>query len=465
ILARTYILLGGVVAAGIGAAALALGRPDARTAVWTLGLLLPAGVCGALAAAAYTAGRLGRRIDSLRAALQRLAEGGDTGRLSAETFGELADVARDIEQTGRQVATRFAQLESDRQQLRAVLDSMAEGVIAVDAQQRIVVFNTAARTLLGLDETATDHPVWERVRHPQLQRWVSEALEQGEPAGGEIELPQPVTRYLSVRAAPLPGRPPRGAVVVAGDITELRRLERVRQEFVANASHELKTPLASIHACVETLMDGAMEDPKARANFLRTIEQQTQRLDRLVADMLTLARAESRQSPAARRPVSIDRAARACHQRQQRLAERKQIRLEIEPPPEPVLAVADDETLEQILDNLVDNAIKYTPQRGAVTVRWRAEDAEAVIEVQDTGVGIPRKQLQRVFERFYRVDRARSRDLGGTGLGLSIVKHLAQAHGGSVSATSQLGRGSTFSVRLPVHRAGADRLPGADLAG
>jgi two-component system, OmpR family, phosphate regulon sensor histidine kinase PhoR len=242
----------------------------------------------------------------------------------------------------------------------------------------------------------------------------------------------------------------RRAVLVLHDITHLRRLERIRQDFVANVSHELKTPLATIQATVETLLDGAVNDQEHNIRFLESIREGAERLHRLVLDLLTLGRIESGQETMELQPLAVESAIEACIGRLEPRAAAKEIKLLQDQSPEPLLIRADEEALGDILDNLVDNAVKYTPSGGRVTLRWFAEEKDAVLQVSDTGIGIPEKDLPRVFERFYRVDKARSRELGGTGLGLSIVKHLAQAMNGSVEAKSQLGAGSTFTVRLPL---------------
>jgi two-component system phosphate regulon sensor histidine kinase PhoR len=232
------------------------------------------------------------------------------------------------------------------------------------------------------------------------------------------------------------------------DITQLRKLERVRQDFVANVSHELKTPLAAIAAIVETLLDGALRDPDHNVAFLERIRENADRLRRLVLDLLTLGRIESGQETLELQTVSLSHAVDDCCARHAQAAAAKGLKLEQVGVPYAVAALADSDALNEILDNLVDNAIKYTPA-GTITLRWFADGNKAVLQVEDTGVGILEKDVPRIFERFYRVDKARSRALGGTGLGLSIVKHLAQTLGGSVTARSEVGRGSVFEVRLP----------------
>jgi two-component system phosphate regulon sensor histidine kinase PhoR len=241
------------------------------------------------------------------------------------------------------------------------------------------------------------------------------------------------------------------AVLVFHDTTELRRLERLRQDFVANVSHELKTPLSVITACVETLLEGGMEDVEHRGRFLLRIEEQSHRLHSLILDLLSLARIESGDHLLTLQPIAVAGIAQACVERHQARAHGKNQILLLEPPQQgsEVRVLADEEAFSEILDNLVDNAMKYTPAGGSIRLRWSSDQEMYQVEVQDTGIGIPEQDLPRIFERVYRVDKARSRELGGTGLGLSIVKHLVQAMHGTVRASSELGKGSTFTVCLP----------------
>jgi two-component system phosphate regulon sensor histidine kinase PhoR len=234
------------------------------------------------------------------------------------------------------------------------------------------------------------------------------------------------------------------------DTTELRRLESLRRDFVANVSHELKTPLSSIKAYAETLRNGALADKEAAVKFVERIQEQADRLHNLIIDMLSLARIESAQEVFNIEPVAVNEVVESCLAAQRPAAQAKRIELRVEPADAPCSVRADREGLREILDNLVDNAIKYTGDGGSVIVRWRLRESEAAIEVEDTGIGIGQDDLSRVFERFYRVDKARSREMGGTGLGLAIVKHLAQSFGGGVSAKSVPGEGSAFTVTLPL---------------
>jgi two-component system phosphate regulon sensor histidine kinase PhoR len=242
-------------------------------------------------------------------------------------------------------------------------------------------------------------------------------------------------------------------VLVFHDVTDLRRLERMRQDFVANVSHELKTPLASIKAYTETLLDWALHDENVNVKFLHRIEEQADRLNQLILDLLSLARLESGLESFEHRPLALSPLVSACVEAHRDRAEAKSqsLGLDLGPLDDATLVLADDEAVRQILDNLISNAIKYTPEKGSVTVRCASADGDGYVEIEvaDTGIGIPRDDLPRVFERFYRVDKARSRQLGGTGLGLSIVKHLVQSLGGQVTVDSRVGVGTRFTVQIP----------------
>jgi len=289
--------------------------------------------------------------------------------------------------------------------------------------------------------------VYEVVRHRGLQDVAHRALTS--PAPFQEELNGISGKSLIVHGAGLAGSPTRGAVLVFYDASELRRLERLRQEFVANVSHELKTPLAVIKANTETLLEGAMEDPPHRGRFLEQIASQADRLHALILDLLSLAQIESGNEAFDFQEVSLNEAVQCCLDRHRTRAEGKRQKLEILADSHEVVAWADQEAIGQILDNLVDNAIKYTPDGGTISVACHDEPTEVQVEVRDTGIGIAESDLTRIFERFYRVDKARSRELGGTGLGLAIVKHLVQAMHGTIQATSQIGKGTSFSLRLP----------------
>jgi two-component system, OmpR family, phosphate regulon sensor histidine kinase PhoR len=377
--------------------------------------------------------------------------------LREPSVGPVGRLVRTFNTTAPQLEARLGQLERDRQQLRAVLSGMAEGVIAVDGRRRLLFANASADRLFGLSEDAVGRMVAELIRSPQVQEAVDTSLAGPGTYRGEIGLdsreplaPSPA-RVLEVLGTRLPGDPSAGAVLVFHDVTDLRRLERMRQDFVANVSHELKTPLASIKAFTETLLDWALHDETVNVRFLQQIAEQADRLDQLVLDLLSLARLESGQEVYEHLPLALAPVVHTASEAHRGRAEAKGIDFRIDLIGlDPGIEVrADEEAIRQILDNLIDNAIKYTPQRGRLIVSSQVVGDEVSLAVTDTGVGIPRADLPRIFERFYRVDKARSRELGGTGLGLAIVKHLVQSLGGRVDVTSRQGSGSKFTVRLP----------------
>lgn len=436
------------------------------------GIWIVAGITAATlaAAGAYAVARTVRA--SRERQLRELAEAmDDTGllvgdgflrRRDAEALGETALAFARMQRRLREEAEALVQ---DRDRLRAVLGAMSEGVLAVDAERRALLANGSFRRMFDLETTVfEDRDYKEVVRHRAIHETVEKILREGGAAAVEIELPGQSRRALAVAVGALEteesqesgpsqdattGPPQRGAVVVFRDVTELRRLERLRHEFVANVSHELKTPLASIRAYAETLRLWAHEDP-ARVDLLCSrIEEAVDRLNSLVLDMLQIARIESGEQTFEIVAVNVNEAVAACVARFSDRAAVKGIALSTEPLPDGGACVlADEQGLRTALDNLVDNAVKYTPANGAVKIRARAERDMIAIDVQDNGIGISPVHQARIFERFYRVDDARSRDEGGTGLGLSIVKRMIQAFGGTVSVQSAAGRGTTFTIRL-----------------
>jgi two-component system phosphate regulon sensor histidine kinase PhoR len=400
--------------------------------------------------------RFSRPLTELVWAADKIADGAAGQRVYAEGRDEIATLVQAFNRMSDRLDARIATLEEDRQQLRTILSAMVEGVVALDAGQRILFANDRATHLLGLPaHTPVGRRLWEVVRQRPLLDVVQRALDSSEPQKEELGWNGVAAgaRSLTVHAVRLPGLAPRGAVLVVHDTTELRRLERLRQEFVANVSHELKTPLSVIKVCIETLLDGAMDDSRHRAQFLEQISRQTDRLHALILDLLSLARIESGTEAFNFQAVPVAAVVAACLERHRPRAEAKRQTLEALPPPPEApsgqTVWADEEAVEQILDNLLDNALKYTPEGGRITVGWHGEEEQVCMEVSDTGIGIPEADLPRIFERFFRVDKARSREMGGTGLGLSIVKHLTQAMHGSVRAASRPGVGTTFTICLP----------------
>jgi two-component system phosphate regulon sensor histidine kinase PhoR len=310
--------------------------------------------------------------------------------------------------------------------------------------------------------SAIGRPLPEVSRSRALHDCVRQALSSSRASRSEIEAPGEPRRTLAVIAAPLSGNRSAGVLIVLHDISELRRLENLRKEFVANVSHELKTPLSSIKAYAETLRMGAIHDTEHRMSFVERIEEQAERLHELIIDLLQLARIEAGQQAFDFDDVPLLEAARSCLHQFAEAAGAKSIQLSVDENSPHLVVHVDEEGLRTVLNNLIDNAIKYTSANGRVRVSWRSEGGYGVIAVADTGIGIALRDQTRIFERFFRADKARSRELGGTGLGLSIVKHLCQAFGGDVVVESQEGAGSTFRVRLPLASASLARATADD---
>ncbi|MEW6072121.1 MAG: ATP-binding protein [Planctomycetota bacterium] len=398
---------------------------------------------------------LARRFTAPIAAMTRVAEDlhrGEYGsRVAVERRDELGTLANVLNRLGRELAERIAALSREDARLRAILAGMVEGVVAVDERDRIAFCNAAARGFLALgDGELQGTELWERTASRELVELIDEARATAATARGELEIVRgDRDRVLAAQASPFAGGGRSGLVVVLHDITELRRLERVRRDFVANVSHELKTPLTAIQGFVETLLGGALHDETNNARFLGRIAANVERLNHLVSDLLSLARIESRADAVHLEPVDWREVLPEVVRRLAEVIERKGLVCEMPAEGEEMRVRGDREAMIQVAGNLLDNAIQYTPAPGMIRIRLRAEGAHVVLEVEDTGIGIPAADLDRVFERFYRVDKARSRGLGGTGLGLSIVKNLVLNMGGEVRVRSVEGEGSTFAVRLP----------------
>ena len=400
-------------------------------------------------------GRALRPVGTLTQAANAMAAGEYQERVVVEGRDELGALAQSFNRMGGEIEAREGQMREVVDRMSAVLGGMIEGVFAVDDEQRILFANEAAGRLLDFSpEKAQGAKFSSIIENDTLRQVAKDTI--NEPGGKLIRQVEfrngPTEIVLAVNGAKLPGEPCPGIVVVLHDVSELRRLERLRQEFVANVSHELKTPLSAIIAYAETLRHGAMRDPEHSERFIQRIEEQAGRLAELIQDMLQLARIEASQVPYEISIVEIGNVVDACLSANESAAEQNKIELVSQKKLRDTCVLADEEALRQILDNLVTNAIKYTPEGGKVKIGWKIEGSEIVIRVRDNGIGIPEKHHHRIFERFYRVDKARSREMGGTGLGLAIVKHLTQMLGGSVALKSTPGKGSTFQVRLPLEK-------------
>lgn len=370
--------------------------------------------------------------------------------LNIDPDNDLALLSDSFGQMQEKLAHRVDEVQENTERLQTVLQSMVEGVLAVDPEHSIMLANDAARKMLDFAKSnPLGRPLLEVTRARPVFEAVNTAFNSPGPVELEFESPGVHRRCLALHATRLPGSPCPGVMLVLRDVSELRRLENLRRELVANVSHELKTPLAAIKAYAETLRLGAVNDPEINLTFVHRIEEQAERLHELILDILQIARVEAGQEAFEICDVPLHELIEECLAQFADLAQSKRVELIGPPIDQEIFVRGDEEGVRTILNNLVDNAIKYTPADGRVTVRCTIETSAVMLEVQDTGIGIAEKDQARVFERFYRVDKARSREMGGTGLGLSIVKHLSQALGGSVGLDSTIGKGSTFRVHLP----------------
>jgi len=385
---------------------------------------------------------------------EAMAAGDFSQRLKIRRRDEIGRLAQAFNQMAEKSLDRIETINTDRGKLNAILSGMVEGVVAVDRDEKIIHMNQAAATLLRADGLKSlGRPIWEVTRLHDLCNVLNDACK----SDGEIKKSMNISygvheQVVEMHAVPLKNGSHEtvGAMVVLLDVSELRHLETVRRDFVINASHELKTPITAIRALVETMIDDAENMPEeTRRSFLNKISNQSLRLSAIVVDLMALSRFELQPEQVSQSVVDLGQVVKCLVQGLKLAAAEKSLTLEYIEANEPLEIVSDEETLGQAISNLLDNAIKYTPQGGHVTARLYEMGKEAVIEVEDTGIGIEPQDKERIFERFYRVDKARSRELGGTGLGLAIVRHIVMAHQGRIEVESRPGSGSTFRLIFP----------------
>jgi two-component system, OmpR family, phosphate regulon sensor histidine kinase PhoR len=394
-----------------------------------------------------------RPIDDIRAGAERFAAGDLSGRIPVPESAEIGALAESLNSLARQLGEKIRDVEKQRNAQAAVLGSMVEGVLAVDQDERIININSAAGQLLHLSLVeARGRNLREVIRNPALQQFVARALASESPVEDDVVLHDDGETYVQAHGTRLRDEKSRGigALIVLNDVSRLRRLENVRRDFVANVSHELKTPITSIQGFVETLQDGAVDKPEEARRFLGIIAKQSDRLSTIIEDLLQLSRIEqdSERGQIALETGALRGVLSAAVQACQIKADGKTVAIDLACDPA-LTAIINPTLLEQAVVNLLDNAIKYSEPGKSIRLEADASKGEIRISVQDRGCGIEREHLPRLFERFYRVDKARSRQLGGTGLGLAIVKHIVQAHQGRVTVDSTPGQGSTFTIHLP----------------
>ncbi|MDD5422354.1 MAG: ATP-binding protein [Candidatus Omnitrophota bacterium] len=381
---------------------------------------------------------------------RRFSKGDFSRRIIQGPKDEMGELADTLNNMAEDIESKITEIKAQNQKLAAIFSSMVEGVIIIDREGRIVSINPTIEKIFGvLKKDAHGRAFLETIRNNDISEVINAVLRDGQVASAHIELVYPIRGIFEVNAAPIfDNEDVSGCLVVIHDITQIRRLETIRSDFIANVSHELKTPLTSIKGFVETLLDGAVDDRENSREFLRIIQEHAERLNSLVDDLLSLSHLESKEIALEKKEIHLRRLAEGIILGFKSQLRKKSIEVMNELAPG-ISVMADENRIEQVLTNLIDNAIKFNKDKGSIRIVGEEKDGEVKITVEDSGAGIPEKDIPRIFERFYRVDKARSRELGGTGLGLSIVKHIVELHGGKVGVESVEGFGSKFYFTLP----------------
>ena len=408
------------------------------------------------------------RVQRLEEFSRRLAAGDFTPLELEDRTDELTALTRAMNETAARLQQSFSSLTDERNRTAAILESMIEGVAVISSEERAIFYNRAFAQILDLEPRGatvqspmgtmgSGRPLVETVRQNELLTAVHQVLASGQREEIEVTVGTLRPRTFAATVTPvgpgLAGHVSQGAVLVLHDISELRRLERVRRDFVANVSHEFKTPLTAIQGFAETLLEGALDDTEHRARFVEIIRDHAVRLARLTDDLLKLSQIEAGRLELELRTVNLAELAAACVETVRFPAKKKNHEIEVHCPADLPNVTADAGRLREVLINLLENAVQYTPPGGHIEVRAERSDDMVVVTVADNGIGIPQAEQERIFERFYRVDTARSREAGGTGLGLSIARHIVEAHGGKIWVESAVGQGSGFHFSVPVAKA------------
>jgi len=443
------LTIGGAAAGVIGA-----GLKQGLLAAWPIlaGIIMGAGwLVFGLSLAALWKNHLNEPLRDLRVVAEGWAKGDMNARADETPGGEAGRLGSALNHIAEKLQKAIQASSQERLQLTTVLTNMIEAVVAVDGQGSIMAVNPALCRLFSTDsQFLIGRTFLEAIRHKPLNDLLQTALATLVPQSQEVRVFATEELVFEAHAVPLieNGRS-LGGLLVLHDVTRLRRLEQVRRDFVANISHELRTPLASIKGFAETLRSGAIEDKENRLEFVQAIENHADRLAKLVNDLLDLAAAESNRQ-LKKEPLLLDQVASEVTKELRALALQKQVTIRVERPSQLPPILADRAQIKQVMMNLIDNGIKFNKPSGQVKITFGQDGKMIFFLVKDDGIGIPAQDLPRIFERFYRVDMARTSDMGGTGLGLAIVKHIVEAHGGQISAQSSVGSGSTFQIRLPI---------------
>ncbi len=393
-----------------------------------------------------------KKLKAISSMTLDIIKGNFTSRLNIYTKDELSEVARGLNELAHQFQKRIQEITNDKDKLQAVLSSMVEGVLLVGADGKLQHISPNLYKMLELRSSGTtDKMYWEVLWNQEINMLIKEALAQKNALKKDIHVIGPQEHFFSMQISPVLDKQGHliSLVAVFHDITELKKLEKIRSEFVANVSHELKTPLTAIKGFVETLRTTAKEDPKSAERLLEIIAKQTERLENLVNDLLILSSIESKEIRMDILPDSLDKIVQTALQVCKRQIESRHHQVSVQIPANLPQVLVDRQRMEQVFLNLIDNAVKFTPEKGQITIKAEKQNGFIRVDVIDSGIGIAAEHLPRLFERFYRIDKARGRDTGGTGLGLSIVKHIIYAHQGKISVTSTPAQGSTFCLYLP----------------
>jgi two-component system phosphate regulon sensor histidine kinase PhoR len=394
--------------------------------------------------------RILKPINRMIQVSRKFSEGDFSRRILAPSRDEIGELAGTLNQMAQGLEDKVKEIQAQNQKLAAIFNSMIEGIIVVDKSAGIISINPTIEKIFGISKKEAKGRIFmETIRNNDIAEVISNVLENGLPLSKEVSLVLPVRKIFEVNAAPVYDNGfVSGCLVVIHDITEIRKLETVRSDFVANASHELKTPLTSIQGFVETLLEGALDDKENNRNFLKIIQDHANRLNNLIEDLLSLSHLESREITLDKRGLNLrEQFEKVISGFESRL---KKMNICVKNDLTAGISInADAQRIEQVITNLIDNAIKFNKENGFIRIYAREANGLITIFVEDSGIGIPARDIPRIFERFYRVDKARSRELGGTGLGLSIVKHIIELHNGSAGVESNEGLGSKFWFILP----------------
>ncbi len=439
----------------IGALRLALPLESVQRALFEIRKTVFVGLLFALVLAfilgSVVSGRTVKSINRIIQISRKFSEGDFSRRITHGSKDEIDELAATLNKMAQDIEDKIKEIRKQNQELSAVLNSMIEGVVVVDKAGYVVSINPTVEKIFGVMKGDAEGKYFlEAIRNNDISGVINDVLKKGESASGEISLVWPVRKIFQINATPIfDNEKVGGCLAVIHDITEIRRLETMRSDFVANVSHELKTPLTSIKGFVETLLESALDDKENNRIFLKIIQDHAERLNNLVNDLLSLSYLESKDITLNKQDFDLRREAEEVILGFSSQLKKGGIEVKNELPAD-LSVKADKERVGQVLTNLLDNAIKFNKEKGSIRVYSQKSIGKLKIVVEDLGIGIPEKDIPRIFERFYRVDKARSRELGGTGLGLSIVKHIVELHGGRVGVESAEGFGSKFWFTLPV---------------